>query len=164
MTPVIYKGDDTDFCGKNSLALKLKTQIDLAGCKVEFVFLGQKRTFAGREGMTVLPFVFTAAETATMPVGVHKAKVRVFDTEGRVRTVDEPRIKVTDDIREAYLADGDQEIEVLVGRSTEQISSSDVFDCAVGVTEIKERLAYLWEKCGGMVINRSALDYGRESR
>lgn len=160
--PVVYKGDDTDFGGKNNLALKLKTQIDLTGCRVEFVFLGQRRTFAWRDGLDALPFVFTSAETATMPVGTHKAKVRVFDQEGRVRTVSEPKIRVTDDILEAYAGSEEQEIDVEVGRNTEQISHSDVFDCSVGVSELKERIAYLWEKCGGSVINRSALDYKKE--
>ena len=161
--PVIYKGDDTDFGGRNNLALKLTTLFDLDGCLVEFVFLGQKRTFTGRAGLTTLPFVFTSAETATMPVGTHKAKIRVFDSEGRVRTVAETKIRVTDDIREAYAGSGDQEIAVEVNRSTEQITPADVFDCSVGMSDLKERIAYLWEKCGGAVINRAALGYDKEN-
>ena len=162
MIPTIYKGDDTDFQGAANLCLKLDSEVDLTNCRVEFVFLGQKRTFTGaaNDQTLTLDFVFTAAETAVMPVGTHRAKVRVFDAEGRVRTVAEPRIRVTDDIKEAYAAEGIQQIEVAVARDYATITEKDIFDCSATVTDLKERLAYLWEKCGGTVINRSALDYG----
>lgn len=160
--PVIYRGDDTDFGGRSDLALKLTTAADLDGCTVEFTFFGQRRTFTGKAGTTTMPFVFTSAETASMPVGTHKAKVRVFDASGRVRTVEEPKLRVTDDIREAYSGGGAQEIAVEVNRGTEQITTADVFDCSAGVSDLKERIAYLWEKCGGTVINRDALDYGAD--
>lgn len=163
MIPVIYKGDDTNFRGRANLAIRVNTDIDLTGCRVEFVFLNQKRTFTGSADMATLPFIFTAAETATMPVGIHKAKIRVFDTEGRVRTVDEPKIKVTDDLREAYPGEDEQEIEVTIGNDGDKFTQEDVFDCSAGSTELKERIAYLWEKMGGKVINRPSLDYGGET-
>lgn len=162
-TPIIYKGDDTDFAGRSDLAIRLDTDEGLDGCRVEFTFLGQRRAFVAAAGESKIPFVFTAAETATMPVGTHKAKVRVFDAQGRVRTVAEPRIKVTDDLKEAYAGADVQEIGVEVTTGGTSIEKTDVFDCDAGLSDLKERIAYLWEKCGGTVINRDALDYGEDA-
>ena len=161
-TPIIYKGDDTDFAGRSDLAIRLDADEGLDGCRVEFTFLGQRRSFVATAGESRIPFVFTAAETATMPVGTHKAKVRVFDAQGRVRTVAEPRIKVTDDLKEAYSGADVQEIGVEVTAGGASIAKADVFDCDAGLSDLKERIAYLWEKCGGTVINRDALDYGED--
>ena len=160
--PVIYKGDDTDFKGNSNLVIRLSSQIDLADCRVEFAFLGQKRTFTGADKLSVLPFVFTATETAAMPVGTHKARIRVFDSAGRVQTVDDSiRIRVTDNLKEAYGWDGTQEIAVNIQqrRTGVVLTETDVFDCTVPMTELKERIAYLWERMGGTVTNREELEY-----
>lgn len=166
--PIIYKGDDTDFRGVSNLAIRLSADIDLAGCKIEFTFLGSRRTFTALDGETTIPFVFTSAETATMPVGTHKAKVRVFDPEGRVRTIDDSiRIKVTDDLAEAYGWEDEQEISVSIhqvkiaapSHDGVILGDADVLDCSVPISEFKERVAYLWEKVGGVVKNRASLEY-----
>ena len=160
--PVIYKGDDTDFRGNANLAIRLATEIDLSDCRIEFTFLGQKRIFDGSAAGTALQFVFTSAETALFPVGTHKAKVRVFDSEGRVRTMDDSiRIRVTDNLKEAYGWEQQQEIAVDVrqSRTGSMLSGDDVLDCGASFTELKERVAFLWERSGGRVSNREALEY-----
>ena len=115
-TPVIYKGDDTDFNGSAALSVNLDTDFDLDGCTVSVFFQGCRRDFAGLSGRSaVLPLAFSAEETGAMPTGTHKVTVRVADAEGRVRTAsDSVRIRVTDDLHEAYGAGGDQEIDVTV--------------------------------------------------
>lgn len=160
--PVIYKGDDTNFRGCANLAIRLSTEIDLTGCRIEFTFLGQKRVFWWNSESSTLPFVFTSAETALFPCGTHKARVRVFDTEGRVRTMDDSvRIRVTDNLKEAYGWEDEQEISVDVrqSRAGEFLTDEDVFDCGASFTDLKERMAFLWERMGGRVTNREALDY-----
>lgn len=160
--PIIYKGDDTNFKGNSNLVIRLSSEIDLSGCCIEFTFLGQKRKFQGAGVAAALPFVFTSAETAMMPVGTHKAKIRVFDSEGRVQTVDDSiRIRVTDNLKEAYGWDGEQEIAVKVQqrRNGAVLADTDVLDCSVPLVELKERIAYLWEKMGGVVVNRERLEY-----
>ena len=160
--PVIYKGDDTDFRGSSNLVIRLSSEIDLSGCYVEFTFLGQKRTFRGNACLSAIPFVFTAAETAMMPVGTHKARIRLIDSDGRVQTVDDSiRIRVTDNLKEAYGWDGEQEIAVKVQqrRTGEILAESDIFDCSVPMVELKERIAFLWERMGGSVANREALEF-----
>lgn len=113
MIPTIYKGDDTDFRGAARLSLRIGTEADLSGCTVEFTFLGQTRRFSGDAAAKPLSFAFSASETALFPVGVHRARVRVFDPEGRVKTVDDSvRIRVTDSVADAYGTDGEQPIPV----------------------------------------------------
>ena len=113
MIPTIYKGDDTDFRGAARLSLRIGTEADLSGGTVEFTVLGQTRRFSGDAAAKPLSFAFSASETALFPVGVHRARVRVFDSEGRVKTVDDSvRIRVTDSVADAYGTDGEQQIPV----------------------------------------------------
>lgn len=109
--PVIYKGDDTDFSGTAALSVCIETDFDLDGYTVTMAFLGCRREFRNLSGRSAtLRLMFSAGETAAMPVGTHKALLRVFDSAGRVRTAsDDIRIRVSDSVKEAYDgSDGDQ--------------------------------------------------------
>ena len=112
--PVIYKGDDTDFRGSTGFTLKVVTSsnLNLSGCTVEVEVLGYRKSFpASATGELVCPFAFTAAETQRMPLGIHAATVRVFDSKGRVRTINNSiRVKVTNSVHEAYGNDDPQEV------------------------------------------------------
>lgn len=116
--PVIYKGDDTDFRGSTGFTLKVVTSsnLNLSGCTVEVEVLGFRRSFpASATGELVCPFAFTAAETQRMPLGIHAAIVRVFDSKGRVRTINNSiRVKVTNVLSEAYSKDDPQEVTLAV--------------------------------------------------
>lgn len=116
--PVIYKGDDTDFRGSTGFTLKVVTSsnLNLSGCTVEVEVLGFKRSFpASATGELVCPFAFTAAETQRMPLGIHAATVRVYDSKGRVRTINNSiRVKVTNSVHEAYGKDDPQEVTLAV--------------------------------------------------
>lgn len=116
--PVIYKGDDTDFRGSAGFVLKVITSsnLNLAGCTVVVEVLGFKRSFpASATGELVCPFAFTAAETQRMPLGIHAATVRVYDPQGRVRTINNSiRVKVTNVLSEAYGKDDPQEVTLAV--------------------------------------------------
>ena len=109
----IFSGDDTDFKGDQRLALTFAApDVDFDGCTAEVEFLGQKRTFAQVSNGGRLVFSFTADETRGMRCGVWPVIIRLRDSAGRVRTVNNTnRIKVTDDVNEAY-ADGEQELAV----------------------------------------------------
>lgn len=116
--PVIYKGDDTDFRGSTGFTLKVVTSStpNLSGCTVEVEVLGFRRSFpASATGELVCPFAFTAAETQRMPLGIHAATVRVYDSKGRVRTINNSiRVKVTNSVHEAYGKDDPQEVTLAV--------------------------------------------------
>ena len=115
---VIYKGDDTDFRGSTGFTLKVVTSsnLNLSGCTVEVEVLGFRRSFpASATGELVCPFAFTAAETQRMPLGIHAATVRVYDSKGRVRTINNSiRVKVTNSVHEAYGKDDPQEVTLAV--------------------------------------------------
>ncbi|MBE6396834.1 MAG: hypothetical protein E7046_07505 [Lentisphaerae bacterium] len=116
--PVIYKGDDTDFRGSTGFTLKVVTSsnLNLSGCTVEVEVLGFRKSFpASATGELVCPFAFTAAETQRMPLGIHAATVRVYDSKGRVRTINNSiRVKVTNSVHEAYGKDDPQEVTLAV--------------------------------------------------
>ena len=116
--PVIYKGDDTDFRGSVGFTLKVVTSsnLNLSGCTVEVEVLGYRKSFpASATGELVCPFAFTAAETQRMPLGIHAATVRVYDSKGRVRTINNSiRVKVTNSVPEAYGKDDPQEVTLAV--------------------------------------------------
>ena len=116
--PVIYKGDDTDFRGSTGFTLKVVTSsnLNLSGCTVEVEVLGYRKSFpASATGELVCPFAFTAAETQRMPLGIHAATVRVYDSKGRVRTINNSiRVKVTNSVPEAYGKDDPQEVTLAV--------------------------------------------------
>ena len=42
---VLFRGDDSDFVGNQQILLKLKTELDLTGCKAHFRFLDFKQDF-----------------------------------------------------------------------------------------------------------------------
>ena len=111
----IFSGDDTDFRDDQRLALSFTApDVDFTGCTAEVEFLGQKRTLANVASGARLSFAFSADETRGMACGVWPVVIRLRDANGRVRTVDNTqRIKVTDDINEAY-ADAEQELAVAV--------------------------------------------------
>ena len=114
-TPVIFKGDDTDFKGGSPITVNLATPFTLDGCKVILSLLGVRREYTGLSGRSAnLAVKFTAEETKSMPVGTFRATLRVFDADGRARTaLDDIPFRVTDSIAEAY-GGGEQEIEANV--------------------------------------------------
>lgn len=109
----IFSGDDTDFRGDQRLALTFSApDVDFTGCTAELEFLGQRRTFANLANGGRLAFAFSSDETRGMRCGVWPVTIRLRDAAGRVRTVDNTqRIKVTDDVNEAY-SDAEQELAV----------------------------------------------------
>lgn len=118
--PVIYKGDDTNFMDANGFSVRVEVEenLDLAGCVVVVSILGvsHKYPIEGK-GAIVCPFEFSAAETLRMPLGVSCAKVRLIDPKGRTRTIiDTLRVKVVDNVQEAYGVDASHELKVEISR------------------------------------------------
>ena len=111
----IFSGDDTNFRDDQRLALTFAApDVDFTGCTAELEFLGHRRVFPSVSDGGRLSFSFSADETRGMPVGVHRVTICLRDASGRVRTIDNTqRIKVTDDVNEAY-GDAEQELKVSV--------------------------------------------------
>ena len=98
----IFRGDDTAFAGANSVRVTIGTSVSLSGCRAEFNLCGVVKQIPDASTGT-FTVAFTAEETAAMPLGVQCATVRVFDSQGRVRTASNTvRVLVTDRVDEAY--------------------------------------------------------------
>ena len=155
MIPVIYKGDDTDFLEAEgfSVRIELADGLDLTGCTVEVSILGVAHKFPiSGTGALVCPFVFSAKETAAMPLGVHCAKVRIIDTAGRVRTImDTMRVKVVDTVAEAYGEGSEHELKIELSKGAalpaipEELRATD--DDSLGT--VKEKMNQVLDLIGG---------------
>lgn len=108
----IFAGDDINAFGK-SLQLNVGEQpFDYTGCKIRFNVEGlpEKQW----DGIAVKPgghltFSYTAEETKGLRPGAYLGVVRIFDKEGRQRTVTNTvRVIVTKDVSAAYALDPQQ--------------------------------------------------------
>ena len=82
----IFRGDDTDGLGYQSIKGKITTVLDLTGCKAVFRYLGFTQTIdpipeSGRFIITIPSDI-----TAKFPPGMGFASLRVYDQQGKVRT------------------------------------------------------------------------------
>ena len=139
----IFSGDDTDFRGDQRLALVFAAPgVDFSGCTAELEFLGQRRIFSNPVSGGRLAFSFSSDETRGMRCGVWPVTIRLRDQSGRVRTVDNSqRIKVTDDVDEAY-ADAEQELSVSLvtgGVAMPEIPADLDADAADSVGDFKRK-------------------------
>lgn len=144
--PIIYRGDDTDFNDDSRLSVSLGSDMQLCGMRVEIVFQGLRKVFAAPENGFALHFSYSSRQTSSFKVGVYRMDVRLRDAKNRVRTLKPKLCIVTDKVSLAdewrnSIAEAEQSLTVL--------NEFDVFDCEVTLKDLKERLAYLWEKLGG---------------
>lgn len=118
--PTIYKGDDTDFMGAEGFSVRISFEdnLDLTGCALVVSILGITHRYEIKgKGEIVCPFTFTAKDTASMPLGVSCATVRIIDPQGRVRTIlDTLRLKVVSSVQEAYGADSSHVLDVKISQ------------------------------------------------
>ena len=155
MIPVIYRGDDTDFLGAEGFSVRIEMAegLDLTGCTVEVSVLGTVHKYpVSGTGALVCPFVFSAKDTASMPLGVHCAKVRIIDTAGRVRTImDTVRVKVVDTVAEAYGEGSEHELKIELSKGAalpaipEELRATD----GDSLGEVKEKMNQVLDLIGG---------------
>ena len=127
----IFRGDDTGGSFGRTVAVKLVFDDEipaatLAECRATLELCGIVKELAAPlvsgETRTV---EFTAAETGTMPLGAHYAKVRIYDPAGKVRTASNTiRAMVSLVVGEVYPAGGGDEITVEV--AGDSVSWSDI--------------------------------------
>lgn len=107
----IFHGDDTDAIGYQKIILSIKTDIDLSGCSAVFALVGFRQTFDSIPESKKLEIVISASETKKLPLGPVYASLRIFDSNGRVRTFDN-RIAMV--VTAATPVPGVGEVEVIV--------------------------------------------------
>lgn len=82
----IFRGDDSDALGYQTIVGTIKTDLDLTGCKAVFRFLGFYAEFNPIPEDKKLTIVIPAQASRGFPPGVGYASLKVFDSLGKIRT------------------------------------------------------------------------------
>lgn len=84
----IFKGDDSDFSLNQRISIKLLCDYDLSGMTAEVQVYDYIQTYNPIPANKRLPLVFPAAVTKKFPLGRCMAKIRLFDKDGKRRTIE----------------------------------------------------------------------------
>lgn len=82
----IFRGDDSDALGYQTIVGTIKTDLDLTGCKAVFRFLGFYAEFDPIPEDKKLTIVVPAQASRGFPPGVGYASLKVIDAYGKIRT------------------------------------------------------------------------------
>lgn len=82
----IFRGDDTDAFSYQTIVGTINTDLDLTGCKAVFRYLGFSAEFDPIPEDRKLTIVIPANETKKFPPGLGYASLRVYDSDGRLKT------------------------------------------------------------------------------
>lgn len=86
MPIAIFRGDDTDALGYQTIVGTIKTDLDLTGCKAVFKYLSFSVEFNPIPADKKLTVIIPASETKKFPPGLGYASLRVYDAEGKLCT------------------------------------------------------------------------------
>lgn len=112
---VLFKGDDSDFQGNQSVDIVIDTELDTTGMKAHFRFMDFVQDFDSIPENKTLSLVFPNAKTSEFPLGAADATLRFEDASGKFRTVSNRiHIVVTNSVHEAYDNEDNQSITVTV--------------------------------------------------
>lgn len=112
---VLFKGDDSDFQGNQSVDVVIDTELDTTGMKAHFRFMDFVQDFNSIPENKTLNLVFPNAKTSEFPLGAADATLRFEDASGKFRTISNRiHIVVTNSIHEAYDNEDSQSITVTV--------------------------------------------------
>ena len=173
----LFRGDDTNFAGNQSIYITLDTELDISGCKATLKCMGFTKTWDVIPEDHRLEIVFSASETCDLPIGNWDATLYLTDSEGRKRTVvNRLLVEVTTCVGIAYGESTEQHITVIVNGSNLvkmvnhqkpdedgniEVSAEfkpfkperDIFDMNCNDWEFRKAFAKLWKVCGGAIIN-----------
>ena len=112
---VLFKGDDSDFQGNQSVDVVIDTELDTTGMKAHFRFMDFVQDFDSIPENKTLSLVFPNAKTSEFPLGAADATLRFEDASGKFRTISNRiHIVVTNSVHEAYDNEDSQSITVTV--------------------------------------------------
>lgn len=86
MPIAIFRGDDTDALGYQTIVGTIRTDLDLTGCKAVFKYLSFSVEFDPIPEDKKLTVIIPASETSKFPPGLGYASLRVYDSEGKLCT------------------------------------------------------------------------------
>ena len=155
--PVIFRGEDTDFNDNSHLSITPEANFGLDGFRLQVTLQGLRKTFGNLTTGTPVEFSYSAEQTSRFTPGTFKMEVRLLDAKGRVRMLS-PKLVVIADFSET--AERSETAEIAFERLVSgRLTNEDVLDCGVTLTDLKKRIAYVWEKLGGRITNLDALEY-----
>lgn len=82
----IFRGDDTDAFDYQTIVGTINTDLDLTGCKAVFRYLDFSMEFDPIPEDKKITIIIPADETKKFPPGLGYASLRVYDSEGRLKT------------------------------------------------------------------------------
>jgi hypothetical protein len=146
----IYKGDDTDWRGRILKFSFGSTEINLSGCRAELSFCGIEKQIDCDKGSEFL-LVLSAAETATLPTGIHFGTLRLYDPEGRRLTVSNTiRVFVSESVADVYGAETNVSTLTV---ALPKIMEGETYDLGGTNADVRAFLATLAERFGAKIIN-----------
>ena len=155
--PVIFRGEDTDFNGDSFLSITPEANFGLNGFRLQVTLQGLRKTFRNISSGSPVEFSYSAEQTSRFDAGTHKMEVRLIDPNGRIRMMP-PKLVVIADFSEA--SERSETADIAFERLVSgRLTNEDVLDCGVTLTDLKKRIAYVWEKLGGRITNLDALEY-----
>lgn len=86
MPIAIFRGDDTDALGYQTIVGTIRTDLDLTGCRAVFKYLSFSVEFNPIPEDKKLTVIIPASETKKFPPGLGYASLRVYDAEGKLCT------------------------------------------------------------------------------
>lgn len=86
MPIAIFRGDDTNALGYQTIVGTIRTDLDLTGCKAVFKYLSFSVEFDPIPEDKKLTVIIPASETKKFPPGLGYASLRVYDAEGKLCT------------------------------------------------------------------------------
>jgi len=158
---ILFKGDDSDFTGNQTIEVKIDTTLDLTNCKATFKFLDYVQTFNSIPASKVLQLTFPAAQTKLWSLGSFDAEMWLTDANNKRRTVaNRIHIVITKSVKDAYDNPDTQAITVVVSGGTvpwdkigKPLAQTDVFDMECSDWQFRKVCARLWTELGGKVEN-----------
>ena len=86
MPIAIFRGDDTDALGYQTIVGTIRTDLDLTGCRAVFKYLSFSVEFDPIPEDKKLTVIIPSSETSKFPPGLGYASLRVYDAEGKLCT------------------------------------------------------------------------------
>ena len=160
----IFKGDDTDFTGNQTLIVKLETEMSLAGMTAHVRFLDFQQDFDPIPENKELEIVISAEQSAKFPLGCTDGSIWLTDSSGKKRTVaNRVHFVVTNRVEDAYDSDDEQAITVIITSGVidnigwtniiKPLTDENVFDMECSDWNFRKVVARIWQELGGKVKN-----------
>ena len=155
--PVIFRGEDTDFHDDSHLSITPDASFGLDGFRLQVTLQGLRKTCGNLTAGAPIEFSYSAEQTSRFTPGTCKMEVRLLDAKGRVRLLPSKLVVIADFSETAERSEtAEIAFERLVSGS---LTETDILDCGVTFSDLKRRIADMWEKFGGRVTNKEALEY-----